>query len=63
MKYKIYDKFQLEDPIRSNKNLHTKIIKITKSKPKIKRIRIKLKPNIYNQFQLNGTVATNQKLY
>ena len=63
VKDRIYDRFQLEDPVRSNKNLHTEIIKETKSKPKIKRIKTTLKPNIYNQFQLKGTIATNQNLH
>ena len=63
MKDRIYDRFELEDQVRSNKNLHTEIIKGTKSKPKIKRIKTTLKPNIYNQFQLKGTIATNQNLH
>ena len=35
----ISDKFQLEEKLSKNKNLHIKIIKGTKNKPKIKRLR------------------------
>ena len=57
MKGKIYNKFQLYEPNRTNLNLHTGIIKGTNSKPKIKIIRTTLKTNIYNYFQLKGTIA------
>ena len=63
MKSNIYDQFQLENKIRTNKNLHTKIIKGTKNKPKIKRVRIEMKHTIYNQFQLKDIIENDQNLH
>ena len=37
MKTSIYDQFQFGDKLTTNSNMHTKIIKGTKNKPKIKR--------------------------
>ena len=50
MKNCIYDQFQLEDQIKANQNLHTKKIKGTKKKSKIKRIRTEIKIFLYNHF-------------
>ena len=40
----------------------TKKIKRTKTKPKIKRIWVKMKNKIYNKFQLEDKIETNQNL-
>ena len=40
--------------------MHTEKIKETKIKPKRKRIRTEMKTNIYNQFQLKGTIENKQ---
>ena len=45
-----------------NQILCTKNIKGLKSNPKIKRIRIKMKNAIYNQFQSKDTIETYQNL-
>ena len=50
MKSDIYDQFQFGDKLTTNSNLHIKIIKGTKNKPKIKRLRIEMKLTVYNQF-------------
>ena len=63
MKGRIYDKFKLEELIKINYYLYIKIIKGTKTKPKIKRIRTILKTKLYNHFQLKSIIATNQNFY